>query len=232
MVRSAVDGDAQSPTLTLDYCRPEWTYTTLTRDLARVYAVAGKHLESIGLPFLPFCARYSPIPAAFVGSHSSVVLGGTFDHLHAGHRLLLTASSLLARDRLVIGLTGTAMLARKSRGDLVESFADREAGIRNFVSFVRPGLTVEVHELHDAFGPSVEDDALTAIVVSRETSGGGSAVNDERARRGMSVLEVFTVPLVPPPDTFEEEPDLDSMVKVSSTAIRERIAAAKAKEVK
>lgn len=41
-----------------------------------------------------------------------VALGGTFDHLHAGHKALLTMGAVLARERLIVGVTG----ARSSHG--------------------------------------------------------------------------------------------------------------------
>lgn len=39
-----------------------------------------------------------------------VVLGGTFDNLHWGHKVLLTEGVLLARKRLIVGVTDTNML--------------------------------------------------------------------------------------------------------------------------
>lgn len=40
----------------------------------------------------------------------SVVLGGTFDRLHAGHKLLLTEAVLRARKRIVVGVTDATMI--------------------------------------------------------------------------------------------------------------------------
>lgn len=38
--------------------------------------------------------------------YDHVAVGGTFDHLHAGHKLLLSASVAVAKQKLTIGLTG------------------------------------------------------------------------------------------------------------------------------
>lgn len=35
-------------------------------------------------------------------------MGGTFDRLHAGHRLLLAATALVAREHIFVGITGEA----------------------------------------------------------------------------------------------------------------------------
>ena len=35
-----------------------------------------------------------------------VALGGTFDHLHAGHKILLSLAAWIARDKLIVGVTG------------------------------------------------------------------------------------------------------------------------------
>lgn len=34
-------------------------------------------------------------------------LGGTFDHLHAGHKILLTMSAWVTTERLIVGISGT-----------------------------------------------------------------------------------------------------------------------------
>ena len=41
--------------------------------------------------------------------YDHVALGGTFDHLHAGHRILLTAPTLIASHRIFNGITGYSL---------------------------------------------------------------------------------------------------------------------------
>lgn len=42
-----------------------------------------------------------------------VAVGGTFDRLHAGHRILLAATALAATQAVYIGVTGPELLQKK-----------------------------------------------------------------------------------------------------------------------
>ncbi len=44
-----------------------------------------------------------------------VAVGGTFDRLHAGHRILLAAAALAATEAVYIGVTGAELLRNKVR---------------------------------------------------------------------------------------------------------------------
>lgn len=47
----------------------------------------------------------------------NVVLGGTFDRLHVGHKLLLTDAVIRAKKRMVVGVTDTNMVVCKYNKD-------------------------------------------------------------------------------------------------------------------
>ena len=71
--------------------------------------------------------------------YQEVVLGGTFDHMHSGHRLLLAVSSLLCERRLTVGLSDGPLLRRKILKELIEPFQIRERNLQEFLNDVKPG---------------------------------------------------------------------------------------------
>lgn len=52
----------------------------------------------------------------------SVILGGTFDRLHIGHKLLLTEAVLRAKKRVVVGVTDVNMIQSRRMFDLFQIF--------------------------------------------------------------------------------------------------------------
>jgi hypothetical protein len=52
-----------------------------------------------------------------------VALGGTFDHLHPGHKILLTAAAWIAQRRMIVGITDAPLLTKKAHRHLLESLS-------------------------------------------------------------------------------------------------------------
>ncbi|KAL5707962.1 pantetheine-phosphate adenylyltransferase [Ranunculus cassubicifolius] len=50
---------------------------------------------------------------------------------------------------------------------------------------------VQVVPITDCYGPSVIDENLDAIIVSKETVSGGMLVNEKRAEKGLRKLNVW-----------------------------------------
>ncbi|EFW17806.1 conserved hypothetical protein [Coccidioides posadasii str. Silveira] len=198
--------------------------------------------------------------------HYSVAVGGTFDHLHTGHKLLLTATVLpldpyvaqspQKRRIVTIGITGDEMLVNKKYAEFLESWEERWRGVWEFlqsvVDFSSPsdrsqtkferisdpgpngqrvivlvGSSLEFRfvQIADPFGPTITDEDITALVVSKETRSGGKSVNDEREKKGWATLEVFEVDVL---DLSEAEAGTGETSaenfesKISSTEIRRR----------
>ncbi|XP_057866941.1 phosphopantetheine adenylyltransferase [Cryptomeria japonica] len=145
-------------------------------------------------------------------SYDAVVLGGTFDRLHDGHRRLLKAAAELARGRVVVGVCTGPMLVNKELAHLIEPVEKRMEAVERYIKSVKPELLVHVEPITDPYGPSIVDSDLDAIIVSKETFAGGLSVNKRRAERGLSQLKLEVVDLVIEGENGE---------KLSSTALRQ-----------
>ncbi|ETN38402.1 uncharacterized protein HMPREF1541_06437 [Cyphellophora europaea CBS 101466] len=83
----------------------------------------------------------APTPPSQV--HHSVAVGGTFDHLHIGHKLLLTATLLLASPTppsqhrtITVGITGDSLLTKKSHAAVLESWSTRQQRCAAFIDAI------------------------------------------------------------------------------------------------
>ena len=76
-----------------------------------------------------------------VRTHLKVAVGGTFDHLHVGHKLLLTATVFIAQpdagDReITVGITGDELLVKKKHASVLESWDIRQQKSADFVESI------------------------------------------------------------------------------------------------
>ena len=149
-------------------------------------------------------------------TYSDVVLGGTFDHLHIGHKILLTLAGLLSTHSLVIGLTADDMLRTKKFAAHIESWPMRYQNVLTFLSLVTSSqVEVDMVPLHDMYGPSGDRATLKALVVSEETIKGGPLVNAKRKENGLAELDIIVVKLA------TLNPDMPASEKISSTHLRQ-----------
>ncbi|OQO12795.1 hypothetical protein B0A48_02259 [Cryoendolithus antarcticus] len=71
--------------------------------------------------------------------HHDVAVGGTFDHLHIGHKLLLSMTLFLPEKRsegrpatAIVGITGDQLLVNKKHASVLESWQDRQNAVEDF----------------------------------------------------------------------------------------------------
>ena len=146
----AITGDIPGPVITLK------TLVQSQREWRSVFAMEGEQGEKLLREFITSQDSRVKIQRVSGGPvqksadesisddrsrklHTAIAVGGTWDHIHIGHKLLLTMFAFLAQPRqsgqtvLTIGITGDELLKNKKYAELLESWHERQLSIRNFL---------------------------------------------------------------------------------------------------
>lgn len=152
--------------------------------------------------------------------YNMTCLGGTFDHMHLGHRMLLSQACLYTRSKILIGITSEALLSKKAYAEYLEPYETRKASAVDFLKMLNPHLEVEVFELSDPVGVADKYEDLEAVILTREVEKGGQMINDARAKVNMKPLDMVFVDMI----LSEVGSQENFSNKTSSTRIREFLA--------
>ena len=166
---------------------------------------------------------------------------------------LVLKADTSTRTVLTIGITGDKLLLKKQYREEVEDFYKRQSAVHEFLlgilelissdyildrtqrterselfgrevqDIFKSGLVIKYVEIFDACGPTITDEAISALILSTETKGGGQAVNDQRRQKGWSPLEIFEVDVLDAGEDEKSAVNNDFQGKISSTDIRRRI---------
>ncbi|KAF7440633.1 hypothetical protein PC9H_000979 [Pleurotus ostreatus] len=200
-------------------------------------------LPHIYLPRDPFSHPGSPVVSngtdnathnhkSYPPTYPVVALGGTFDHLHAGHKILLSMGAWIASEKLIAGVTDDALLGSKSNKDLLQPLPVRISRILQFLRLFNPHIHYDVVPINDVYGPTGWDPNVQGLVVSKETLGGAAAIAKHREAHSLPALQTFVIDVISSSDAKLEHDDIEMLkqTKMSSTFIREWIAAKKRSE--
>lgn len=144
-------------------------------------------------------------------------LGGTFDHIHDGHKILLSIAAFLTSERLIIGVTDQELLKNKKFKEYLDPYALRCNHVTDFLKLVKPSLRPEIYVLRDVCGPTLKVEEIQCLCLTKETLKGGKVVNDSRKKIGMHELEVYIIDILGGSESDNWEG------KLSSTGIREQL---------
>ncbi|HSD98678.1 MAG TPA: pantetheine-phosphate adenylyltransferase [Patescibacteria group bacterium] len=142
--------------------------------------------------------------------YNLVICGGTFDHLHTGHKMFLRFAFSKGR-KVIIGITSDKYIQQYKKNQLIEPFVCREKAVVEFLEkegFLSRAKVVAIDSRFDQ--THITDTNLVALLVSDETYGNGLEINKERKEHKLPPLPILIFPLVK--DSTGE--------KISSTQIR------------
>ena len=167
---------------------------------------------SLAVPLL----LYQPTSEAFV-CFDRVLFAGTFDHLHSGHKYVLTRALLMAKEELIVGFACDDLLNNKKCFDCLEPLDTRKRRVSEFlyaiVPICRGCVNISFVETSDAVGPAGTLN-FDALVVTPESASGGNAVNERRKANGLDPVEIVICHLLG---------NRSIQSKLSSTSIRQKI---------
>ena len=125
-----------------------------------------------------------------------VAVGGTFDELHRGHKTLLLEAFEIG-ERVVIGLSSHKLVSKLSKPHVTASFAERRQVLEFYLKDLGVADIAEIVPLFDAFGSSIKDPEIEALVVSEETKPMAEEINERRRQAGLPTLQIVVITMVP-----------------------------------
>lgn len=124
-----------------------------------------------------------------------VGVGGTFDQLHRGHRILLTKAFKIG-EHVAIGLTSDELVSKLNKPHITASYEERQQGLKAWLKELGSVERAEFVPLYDTYGSSVSDAEIEALVVSEETQPTAEKINIIRNKKGLPKLKIVTVSMV------------------------------------
>lgn len=125
---------------------------------------------------------------------ANVVVGGTFEYLHAGHHKLLKKAFELAQDgKVSIGLTSNLMANLRNRE--VPEYNIRYLKLINHLKKIVTDQNYTIMEISDPYGNTLLTD-YDYIVVSPETYSMALKINEKRKEKHLSEIEIVKIDYV------------------------------------
>jgi pantetheine-phosphate adenylyltransferase len=120
-----------------------------------------------------------------------VLVGGTFDNLHAGHRKIIGKAFEIG-DKVLVCVTSDEMAKQKPLSDKIASYEKRTEQIVGFLRDRGWMGRAELVEINDPFSEGMRP-GLTHIVVSPGTKANAARINEMRKGKGLEPLEIIVI---------------------------------------
>jgi pantetheine-phosphate adenylyltransferase len=139
----------------------------------------------------------------------TVVVGGTFDEFHRGHKALLLKAFEVG-EHVQIGLCSDDFVEKLRKPHMTASYDQRLKELKTFLRQNGFYKKAEIFHIDDPYGVTLSDPDVQAIVVSQETEPTARLINRKRKELGFAPLQIVAIRMVPS----------DNHVPISTTRIR------------
>lgn len=126
---------------------------------------------------------------------SHLLLAGTFDHLHLGHKHFIQEASQKAK-KFSLGLCSSWVKKKKKFSSSLQTTRKRLKSLKNFLKEIKIEEKTKIFLLKDKYGPSVFKNDFDALAVSDESLEGGLLVNQKRKNKGLKPLKLAKISLI------------------------------------
>ncbi len=127
---------------------------------------------------------------------SKVAVGGTFDELHRGHKVLLLEAFEIG-EHVLIGLCSDEFVKKLGKPHVTASYDERLKELQTFLANLNFDARAEIIPLNDPFGPTITDLCIRGLVVSEETKSTAEIINKERTKNRLPPLQIIAINMVP-----------------------------------
>ncbi|MCW4053586.1 MAG: phosphopantetheine adenylyltransferase [Candidatus Bathyarchaeota archaeon] len=125
-----------------------------------------------------------------------VAVGGTFDELHKGHRILL-AKAFEVGEIVLIGLCTDEFVRKMGKPHVTAPYEARLKELQAFLKKSNLGGKTEIIPLKDPYGNTLTEKCIEALVVSEETEKTALKINQKRSEAQLPLLTIITISMVP-----------------------------------
>ena len=143
-----------------------------------------------------------------------VCVGGTFNNMHKGHKLLIKKAFESAGEKgfVYIGLANGKLIENKKN---IKPYEIRKKGLERFLTEEKLSRPTKIVPIYQKFGLTLKED-YDAIVVSPETKKIAEEINLKRKKMGKHLLKIISIPFV-----FSEDGKPISSTRINDKEIDE-----------
>ena len=149
--------------------------------------------------------------------YKHVVLGGTFDRFHLGHKKLLEKAFDIGK-KITIGIATEKLYRDKFLSETIEPFEVRKKSVKKFINnYLVDGRIIDIISFSEFTGEADKIKDIDAIVVSKETFPNALRINELRENNKLKPMMIVIIE-----DVLAEDGKIISSERIRSGEINRK----------